>query len=61
MFFLLVQWVCSLLVQWVTAKMGGFLKSTIGTTPAESMNAAANIFLGPAGKKLNLVSQLCLI
>ena len=40
-----------LLVQWVTTKMGGFLKLTIGTTPAESMNAAANIFLGPAGNK----------
>jgi len=35
-------------VQWITAKLGWILNSTIRTTPCESMNAASNIFLGQA-------------
>ena len=33
-------------VQWVTVKMGSFLQFTVGTTPCETLVAAANIFLG---------------
>ncbi|XP_045133390.1 solute carrier family 28 member 3-like isoform X1 [Portunus trituberculatus] len=33
-------------MQWVVIKMGWFLQVTIGTTACESVNAAANIFLG---------------
>ena len=29
-----------------TKKMGWFLSMTVGTTAAESLNAAANVFLG---------------
>jgi pyrimidine nucleoside transport protein len=32
--------------QWVVMKMGWLLSITVGTTAAESLNAAANIFLG---------------
>ena len=32
--------------QWVVMKMGYLLSITVGTTAAESLNAAANIFLG---------------
>ncbi|KAK0408676.1 hypothetical protein QR680_004093 [Steinernema hermaphroditum] len=34
-------------VQWVLSKMAMFLQLTMGTTAAESLNAAASIFLGP--------------
>ena len=33
-------------MQWMVQKIGWFLQVTVGTTAAESMNAAANIFLG---------------
>ncbi|KAK7065211.1 hypothetical protein SK128_010433 [Halocaridina rubra] len=33
-------------MQWIVIKMGWFLQITIGTTACESVNAAANIFLG---------------
>ncbi|XP_063860890.1 solute carrier family 28 member 3-like isoform X2 [Scylla paramamosain] len=33
-------------MQWVVMKIGWFLQVTIGTTACESVNAAANIFLG---------------
>lgn len=33
-------------LQWMVLKMGWLLYITLGTTAAESMNAAANIFLG---------------
>lgn len=33
-------------MQWVVLKLGWFLQVTIGTTACESVNAAANIFLG---------------
>ncbi|TRY80041.1 hypothetical protein TCAL_07561 [Tigriopus californicus] len=33
-------------MQWVVAKIGWMLQVTVGTTYCESMNAAANIFLG---------------
>ena len=33
-------------MQWLISRIGWFLQVTIGTTPCESMNAAANIFLG---------------
>lgn len=33
-------------LQWIVMKMGWLLSITIGTTAAESLNAAANIFLG---------------
>lgn len=33
-------------MQWVVLKLGWFLQVTIGTTACESINAAANIFLG---------------
>ncbi|XP_045133798.1 solute carrier family 28 member 3-like isoform X2 [Portunus trituberculatus] len=33
-------------MQWVVLKLGWFLQITIGTTACESVNAAANIFLG---------------
>lgn len=33
-------------MQWMVIKMGWFLQVTVGTTACESVNAAANIFLG---------------
>lgn len=33
-------------MQWLVEKIGWLLRVTVGTTPAESVNAAANIFLG---------------
>ena len=33
-------------MQWIISRIGWLLQTTIGTTPCESMNAAANIFLG---------------
>ena len=33
-------------MQWLVSKVGWFFQITIGTTPCESMNAAANIILG---------------
>ena len=33
-------------MQWVVQKIGWLLQISIGTTAAESMNAAGNIFLG---------------
>ncbi|KAG7167256.1 Solute carrier family 28 member 3-like 2 [Homarus americanus] len=33
-------------MQWVVLKLGWFLQVTVGTTACESVNAAANIFLG---------------
>ncbi|XP_068208642.1 uncharacterized transporter YutK-like [Palaemon carinicauda] len=33
-------------MQWVVVKLGWFLQVTVGTTACESVNAAANIFLG---------------
>ena len=33
-------------VQWLTVKIGSFLRSTVGTSTVESVNAASNIFLG---------------
>ncbi|XP_066975382.1 uncharacterized transporter HI_0519-like [Macrobrachium rosenbergii] len=33
-------------MQWVVIKLGWFLQVTVGTTACESVNAAANIFLG---------------
>ncbi|TKR86719.1 hypothetical protein L596_011249 [Steinernema carpocapsae] len=35
------------IVQWILTKLATFLQLTMGTTPAESLNAAASIFLGP--------------
>ncbi len=35
-------------LQWIVAKLGWMLYVTMGTTAAESLNAAANIFLGQA-------------
>lgn len=34
------------IMQWVVQKLGWLLQVSVGTTAAESMNAAANIFLG---------------
>ena len=34
------------IMQWVVVKLGWLLQVTVGTTAAESVNAAANIFLG---------------
>ncbi len=33
-------------LQWIVMKLGWLLSVTVGTTAAESLNAAANIFLG---------------
>jgi len=33
-------------LQWIAMKMGWLLSVTVGTTAAESLNAAANVFLG---------------
>jgi len=33
-------------LQWVVMKLGWLLSVTVGTTAAESLNTAANIFLG---------------
>lgn len=33
-------------MQWIVRKIGWLLQISVGTTAAESMNAAANIFLG---------------
>ena len=33
-------------LQWLVIKMGWLLSISVGTTAAESLNAAANIFLG---------------
>ena len=33
-------------MQWVVVKLGWLLQVSVGTTAAESINAAANIFLG---------------
>jgi pyrimidine nucleoside transport protein len=33
-------------LQWIVEKMGWMLYVTMGTTAAESLNAAGNIFLG---------------
>ena len=35
-------------LQWLVIKLGGLLQATIGTTACESLNAAANIFMGQA-------------
>uniref|UniRef100_A0A1I7YYK6 Sodium/nucleoside cotransporter n=1 Tax=Steinernema glaseri TaxID=37863 RepID=A0A1I7YYK6_9BILA len=34
-------------VQWILTKLATFLQLTMGTTAAESLNAAASVFLGP--------------
>jgi CNT family concentrative nucleoside transporter len=34
------------IMQWIVKLVGGALRKTIGTGPVESMNAAANIFIG---------------
>jgi len=41
------------IMQWVVQKIGWLLQISIGTTAAESMNAAGNIFLGQV-KLINL-------
>ena len=33
-------------LQWVVMKLGWLLSISVGTTAAESLNAAANVFLG---------------
>lgn len=35
-------------LQWIVVRIGGFLQKVIGTTAVESLNAAANIFMGQA-------------
>ena len=35
-------------LQWLVVRIGGFLQQVIGTTACESLNAAANIFMGQA-------------
>ena len=35
-------------LQWLVMKIGWLLQATVGTTACESVNAAANIFLGQA-------------
>ena len=35
-------------LQWLVVKIGWLLQETIGTTSCESLNAAANIFMGQA-------------
>merc|ERR1719402_1079228 len=35
-------------IQWLVRKIGWLLQTTIGTTACESLNAAANIFIGQA-------------
>lgn len=37
-------------MQWIVQKIGWLLQISVGTTAAESMNAAANIFLGQVGR-----------
>lgn len=37
-------------MQWVVMKLGWCLQVTLGTTACESVNAAANIFLGQVGR-----------
>lgn len=37
-------------MQWVVIKLGWVLQVTVGTTACESVNAAANIFLGQVGR-----------
>ena len=44
-------------MQWIISKIGWLLQWTIGTTPCESMNAAANIFLGKYKLRLLLIRQ----
>lgn len=43
-------------MQWVVLKLGWLLQVTIGTTACESVNAAANIFLGQVR---NAAANLC--
>lgn len=40
------------IMQWVIFKMGWVLQSILGTTVCESVNAAANIFLGQSESPL---------
>jgi pyrimidine nucleoside transport protein len=42
-------------MQWFVQKLGWLLQISVGTTAAESMNAASNIFLGQV---LNLIYYL---
>lgn len=39
-------------MQWIVRKIGWLLQISVGTTAAESMNAAANIFLGQVIRNL---------
>ena len=41
-------------MQWLVSKIGWFFQITIGTTPCESMNAAANILLGQTEAPLTI-------
>lgn len=41
------------IMQWVVQKIGWLLQISIGTTAAESMNAAGNIFLGQVNLSVN--------
>lgn len=40
------------IMQWVVIKLGWLLQSILGTTVCESVNAAANIFLGQSESPL---------
>ena len=45
------------IMQWVVIKIGWLLQISVGTTAAESINAAANIFLGQVQPALQLQSH----
>ena len=42
------------IMQWVVVGFGGFLRYVIGTNPMESLNAAANIFVGQTEAPLTI-------
>ena len=53
----------SVILQWVIMKMGWMLSVTLGTTAAESLSAAANVFLGQVNGSYGagLVLRSCLL
>ena len=48
-------------MQWVVVKIGWLLQVTVGTTAAESMNAAANIFVGQVRRASRVRAQMWLL
>ena len=45
-------------MQWLISKIGWLLQVTVGTTPCESMNAAANIILGMISHVLTCLNMI---